>query len=187
MPTRVPSAKLKKAARLLLFKSHFKPGVKGWELSRALGEGYLDVIRALDSLLRQLGLRIIAVDEKGERLGLEGDGRRLRKALFLTVLDEPPTIQEAKTSGWRIDDLAILATSLLYLLSRGGKAKRRDLVELLKTKFRSPRLGYTVERLVKLGYLEEEEDTLAIGWRSKVEVDLNRLVGVYSQEDVSRN
>lgn len=175
MPARVPSAKIRRAARLLLFRSSAKPGVKGWELARALGDDYLEVVKALNSLLEPLGLEVVAVDEEGRRLRMEGD---LRRGLFLVVLREPPTIEEAKTSGWRIDDLAVLAASLLYLLARGGSAPRSELVGVLKAKFKGPRLSYALERLVRLGYLEEEGEQVKVGWRSRVEIDLEKLVGV---------
>jgi len=172
---RVPSAKLKRAARLLLFKSRARPGVRGWELARAVGEDYLEVVKALNSALDALGLEVVAVDEEGRRLKLEGD---LRRALFLVVLKEPPSIEEAKTSGWRIDDLAILSASLLYLISRGGSSTREELLSALRAKFRGPRLSYVLERLVRLGYLEERGDgAIAIGWRSRVEIDLDKLAG----------
>lgn len=175
MPARVPSAKLRRAARLLLFRSGARPGVKGWELARALGDDYLEVVKALNSLLEVLGLEVVAVDEEGRRLKMEGD---LRKAVFLVVLKEPPTIEEARTSGWRIDDLAVLAASLLYLLAKGGAAPRSELVSVLKSKFRGPRLSYALERLIRMGYLEEDGDSVKVGWRSRVEIDLDRLVGV---------
>ncbi|MEM1667317.1 MAG: hypothetical protein QXP94_05315 [Thermofilaceae archaeon] len=175
MPARVPSAKLKRAARLLFYRSGARPGVRGWELARALGEDYVEVVKALNSILEVLGLEAVAVDEEGRKLKLEGD---LRKALFLVVLKEPPSIEEAKTSGWRIDDLAVLSSSLLYLVARGGSAPRSELLNILKSKFKGPRLTYTFERLIRLGYLEEGEgDTVSIGWRARVEVDLDKLAG----------
>lgn len=175
MPARVPSAKLKRAARLLLFRSGARPGVRGWEMARALGDDYLEVIKALNSTLDMLGLEVVAVDEEGRRLKMEGD---LRKALFLVVLKEPPSVEEAKTSGWRIDDLAVLSASLLYLIARGGSAPRGELLGVLKARFKGPRLSYVFERLLRLGYLEEGEgDTVAIGWRARVEIDLEKLAG----------
>ncbi|MCS7105418.1 MAG: hypothetical protein NZ954_07665 [Thermofilaceae archaeon] len=175
MPARVPAAKLRKAARMLLYRSGARPGVKGWELAKSLGGDYLDAVLALNSVLELLGLEVIAVDEKGQRLNMEGD---LRKALFLVVLKENPTVEEAKTSGWRIDDLAVLSASLLYLLAKGGRAARNELLSVLKLKFKGPRLSYSLERLIRLGYLEEDGDQIQIGWRSRVEVDLDKLVGV---------
>ncbi|MEM1509129.1 MAG: hypothetical protein QW291_00345 [Thermofilaceae archaeon] len=174
MPARISSEKLRRAARLLLYRSRAKPGVRGWELARLLGKDYLDVVKALNMALDTLGLEVIAVDNEGKRLKLEND---LRGALFLVVLKEPLTVQEAKTVGWRIDDLAVLSASLLYLLAKGGKTPRGELVNMLKAKFRGPRLSYTLGRLLRLGYLEEEDEQIKIGWRSRVEVDLDKLVG----------
>lgn len=175
MPARVPAARLRRAARLLLYRSRAKPGVRGWELARALGEDYLEVIKALSSALELLGLEVVAIDEEGSRLRLEGD---LKRALFLVVLKEPPTVEEARTAGWRIDDLAVLAASLLYLLAKGGSASRSELLSALRAKFQGPRLSYAFERLIRLSYLEEEgDDRISIGWRSRVEVDLDKLLG----------
>jgi len=66
MPTRTPSELIKRAARLLLFRSGMKPGIKGWELARSLGKDYLQVIRALDERLAELGLKVVAVSQDGE-------------------------------------------------------------------------------------------------------------------------
>lgn len=174
MPARVPSEKLRRAARLLLYRSRAKPGVRGWELAKLIGKDYLDVVRALNTVLDTLGLEVIAVDDEGRRLELNGDPR---SALFLVVLKEPLTLQEARSVGWRVDDLAVLSASLLYLLAKGGKAPRGELVNVLKAKFRGPRLSYALDRLFRLGYLEEEDEQVKIGWRSRVEVSLDKLVG----------
>ncbi|HDD33935.1 MAG TPA: hypothetical protein ENG30_02155, partial [Thermofilaceae archaeon] len=64
----MPSVKLRKAARLLLYRSRSKPGIKGWELAKLLGKDYLEVIKALNNVLNVLGLEVIAVDGEGRRL-----------------------------------------------------------------------------------------------------------------------
>ncbi|RLE66162.1 MAG: hypothetical protein DRJ38_02370 [Thermoprotei archaeon] len=128
--------------------------------------------------METFGLTIKIVGENGEFLSLDSDKDSLRKALFITVLKEPPTLQELKTSGWRIDDIAMLSVSLLYLLSRGGKASRKELLNVLYSKFGKWRVNYVVERLIKLGYLEEEDENIVIGWRSKIEIDFNKLLGI---------
>jgi hypothetical protein len=56
---------VKKAAQLLLFRSHRIPGVKGWELKKALGEDYIEVIAVLNSMLDRLGSAKKSVDRKG--------------------------------------------------------------------------------------------------------------------------
>jgi len=178
IPARIPSAKIRKAARLLLFRSRGKPGVKGWELKKLLGEDYLEVVKALKNALEPFGLTVKVVGENGEALSFDEDKAVLRKALFVVVLKEPPTLQELKTSGWSIDDIAMLSVSLLYLLSRGGKASRKELLDILYSKFGKWRVNYVVERLIKLGYLEEEDENIVIGWRSKIEIDFNKILGI---------
>ncbi|RLG40796.1 MAG: hypothetical protein DRN78_05065 [Thermoproteota archaeon] len=176
MPTRTPSELIKRAARLLLFRSGMKPGIKGWELARSLGKDYLQVIRALDERLAELGLKVVAVSQDGEKISLS-EGKDLKKATFLVVLRGPVSVQEARTSGWRIDDLAMLSVSLLYLLAKNGSASYREILDVLRSKFKGPRVEYVLDRMIRMGYLEQEDDRLKIGWRSKVEIDLNKLMG----------
>ncbi len=177
MPVRAPSDLIKRAARLLLFRSGMKPGVKGWELAKTLGKDYIDVIKALNDRLDELGLEVIAVSDKGEKIKLEGS-KELRKAAFLVVLKGPVSLQEARTSGWRIDDLAMLSVSLLYLIAKDGSAPYKELLDVLKSKFKGPRVEYVLGRMLKMGYLEQEDDIIGIGWRSKVEIDLDRLASL---------
>ena len=180
MPARTPSDLIRRAARLLLFRSGMKPGVKGWELERSLGKDYLRVVRALDEKLAELGLKVVAVDQDGERVDLtRGGEKELRKATFLVVLRGPVSVQEARTSGWRIDDLAMLSVSLLYLLAKNGSAPYREVLDVLRSKFRGPRVEYVLGRMIRMGYLEREGDLLKVGWRSKVEIDLDKLVGEF--------
>ncbi|MCD6244051.1 MAG: hypothetical protein J7J65_02300 [Candidatus Korarchaeota archaeon] len=176
MPTRTPSELIKRAARLLLFRSGMKPGIKGWELARSLGKDYLQVIRALDERLAELGLKVVAVSQDGGKISLS-EGKDLKKATFLVVLRGPVSVQEARTSGWRIDDLAMLSVSLLYLLAKNGSASYREILDVLRSKFKGPRVEYVLDRMIRMGYLEQEDDRLKIGWRSKVEIDLNKLMG----------
>ncbi len=178
IPARIPSSKIRRAARAILFKSRSKPGVKGWELYRLLGEDFLEVVKALNNVLEPLGLTVKAVGEGGVTLSLDGEKRALKKAVFVAVLKEPPTLQELRTSGWRIDDVAILATSLLYLTSSNGRVHRKQLLDILHTKFDKRRVTYVLEKLLRMGYLEEEGENIVIGWRSKIEVDFEKLVGL---------
>ena len=41
--------KVKKAAQLLFFRQHRIPGVKGWELKKALGDDYMEGIGIISS------------------------------------------------------------------------------------------------------------------------------------------
>jgi len=181
MPARIPSAKIRKAARILLYRSRGKPGVKGWELRKFLGENFVEVVKALNDSLENFGITIKIVDENGKFLSFDEDKTALRKALFVPVLKEAPTLQELKTSGWRIDDIAILAVSLLYLLSRNSRAPRKQLLEILHSKFGKWRVGYVVEKLIKLGYLEEDNDDIVVGWRSRIEIDFKKLLGIKTE------
>ncbi|MCD6529949.1 hypothetical protein J7L06_06650, partial [Candidatus Bathyarchaeota archaeon] len=58
--------RVKKAAHLLFFKHHKKPGVWGWELKKAVGSDYLKVLDVLDDLLSSLDLRVNKVFETEE-------------------------------------------------------------------------------------------------------------------------
>ena len=55
--------KVKKAAHLLLHRRHRKPGVKGWELQRALGTDYPKVLKILNKYLRSLDLKVKTIFE----------------------------------------------------------------------------------------------------------------------------
>jgi hypothetical protein len=154
--------KIRKALRLLLFKQHRKPGIKERELKHSLGKNYLEIIDMLDSILSDLGLEVKKI-ENGEE-----------KRFFLT-LKEAPSLGEAKTSGWRIDDLAGLCAALAFILSRHGKAPFREVEELLRRKFPKWRVSYNLEKYVRMGYLEREKDALRIGWRAKAEIDMKIL------------
>ena len=66
--------KIKRAAQLLFYKRHMKPGVKGWELKNALGSDYLKVLKVLDNHLEKLDLQVKTViegEEPKEKLTLE--------------------------------------------------------------------------------------------------------------------
>ncbi len=175
----VPSEKVRRAARTLLFRSGLKPGVKGWELRKVVGNDYLEVVKALDERLTDLGLRVVAVGGDGDEVPIDPEREdELRKCTFLILMRGPVSVQEASTAGWRIDDLAMLSVALLYLISRGGRAGHRELLSLLRSRFRQPRVDYVLNRLIKMGYLEEEGNQILIGWRSRIEIDLKRLSGL---------
>ena len=178
-------AKIRRAARLVLFRSGGRPGVRGRVLKRALGRDYVNVLLALDRALEPLGLELRAVTREGERVRVER-GARLDDCWIVAVLREPPTLAEARASGWRVDDLAILAATLLMLVAKGGSAPRQQVVDVLRRKFRAWRVNYALDRFVKAGYLEEDGESLKIGWRARAEIDLEALVGVKKTGGVKR-
>ncbi len=162
--------KLMIAAAMLLFASHRRPGVRGWELKHRLGKNYMKVIDILNSRLSQLGLRIKTVfEEEGEE--------NLDRARFYVTLAHPLTMSDLVTAGWRIDEVAALAAALSVISSRGGKAPLRDVLEVLETKFPKWKAEAYLERAVRRGYINKtDDDILTIGWRTRVELDQKTLL-----------
>ncbi|MCC6013831.1 MAG: hypothetical protein LM593_05640 [Candidatus Verstraetearchaeota archaeon] len=158
------SRKLKKALQLLLFQHHHLPGVKGWELRKALGKDYLNIIRILNRKLEELGLEIKIIHE------LE-DENDFDKARFYVTFKSIPE----ELSSWRIDELAILAISIAIIATRNS-VKKQELQEILKEKFPDWKIDKVINMFIKKGYLEEKDDNLYIGWRTKAEVDIKKLV-----------
>jgi hypothetical protein len=167
--------KLKKAAQLLFFRQHRNPGVKGWELKRALGEDYLEVIAVLDAALEKLGMAVKRIEEEGgsseEGAGVEGAGAERDR--FMIVLKGPLL---EKASGERIDTIAMLSATLAYLMAKQGKAPRKAVEEFLGAKFPQQRVYFALDRFIKQGYLGEDEKALFIGWRTRAEVDRKTLM-----------
>jgi len=169
--------KIWKAARILLLSGYRRVGVRGWELKRILGPRYLDVIKILDEELDKIGLTVRAVSRSGEILSLDEPGK-LSKAIFIIVTKESPSLSEVRAAGWRIDDLAILAATIMYIVSRRGEAPRKDVENMLKEKFPQWKISFNLDRFIRYEYLEEEDNILRIGWRTKAEVNLQKLLGI---------
>lgn len=160
--------KLARASQLLLFKHHMQPGAKAWELKRALGKDYEQVLKLLDSELEKLGLEVIRVGE-GEASS-ESDRYYVR-------LRGHPKLTETRTFGWRIDDMAMLTVALAYILSRQGKAPLKEIERMLEEKFPRWRVESTIDRFIRRGYLsEDDEGMLYLGWRARAEVDQRSLL-----------
>ncbi len=168
--------KVKRAAQLLLFQRHTMPGVKGWELRRALGKDYMKVLDLLSAEFDKLGLTVKALSESGKSLEKLGEGE-LDKATFFVTLKEPVGKLEA-TAGFRIDDIAMLAATVAYIVSRHGKAPRKEVEELLAEKFPRWRIELGLDRFVRRGYLVEDGGVLSLSWRSRVEIDSKALLSL---------
>jgi hypothetical protein len=162
--------KLKKAAQLLFFRQHRNPGVKGWELKRALGEDYLDVLAVLNAALDKLGMEVKRIEEEG---GDSEEGDTAERDRFMIVLKGPLL---EKASGERIDTIAMLSATLAYIISKQGKAPRKAVEEFLGAKFPQQRVFFALDRFIKQGYLGEEDKVLYIGWRTRAEVDRKTLL-----------
>ncbi len=172
------SRKLRKAAQLLLFQHHRLPGAKGWELRKILGKDYLKIIKLLERRLDELGLEIKIVYEDGldHQSPTEED---LEQARFYVTCKSPLQIGEASLSGWRIDTLAVLAAALAYITSKQGKATKREVEDLLREKFPDWKINQDLNRFIRRGYLDEDEDgNLYIGWRTRAEIDRKTLVSI---------
>jgi hypothetical protein len=170
------TSKIKRATHLLFYKRHQKPGVKGWELRKALGSDYPKVLKIMDDYLKALDLQVKTVFEEGrevEKPSLE----QLDKARFYVTLRGELTPKETKIIGWRIDDLAGLAISISHIISNKGKAPRKEVEELLKDKLPGWKVGLNIDRYIRYGYLtQDESEQLYLDWRTRTEVDQKALI-----------
>ncbi|MEM4346584.1 MAG: hypothetical protein QXI02_06800 [Candidatus Caldarchaeum sp.] len=171
--------KISTAMAMLLFTSHRLPGVRGYELRRRIGKNYLKVLESLNHRLEPLGLRVKTLFETpSDKEPAEEDYDRAR--YFITLAD-PLSLSDIVAAGWRIDDLAVLSTSLAVLFSRGGRAPKKELIDLLESKLPKWRVEAALERFVRRGYLHDIGDgMLAVGWRALAEVDQKELIKAVS-------
>jgi hypothetical protein len=161
---------------LLFYKRHKKPGVKGWELRKALGSDYPKVLKLLDDYLKNLDLQVNTVFED-EKTPEKPSPEQLDRARFCITLRGEITPKEAKMVGWRIDDLAGLAITISYVISKRGKAPRKEVEELLRSKLPGWKVGVNVDRYIRYGYLaEDESEELYLDWRTRAEVDQKALI-----------
>lgn len=169
----VYAAKVKRAAHMLFFRRHMKPGVKGWELHKSLGADYPKVLDVLDDYLKNLDLQVKPIFEEGEKSkGEKPSPEDLDKSRYLVTLRGDLTPKEAKMIGWRIDDLAGLAVTIAYVISKKGKAPRKEMEDLLADKLPGWKVNLNIDRYIRYGYLTEDENAqLYLDWRTRAEVD----------------
>jgi len=167
---------IKRATHLLFYRHHRKPGVKGWELKKKLGSDYPKVLKVLDRHLKSLDLQVTTVFD-GEKPVEKPTLEQLNKARFFITLRGELTPKETKMMGWRIDDIAGLATSISYIISKKGKAPREEVEEILRNKLPGWRVSTNIERYIRYGYLAEDENKqLYLDWRTRAEIDQRALV-----------
>ena len=83
----------------------------------------------------------------------------------------------AKTIGWRIDDIAGLAVSVAYIISKQGKVPRQDIERVLSEKLPGWRVKLNIDRYIQQGYLgEDDQGVLFLNWRARAEIDSKKLV-----------
>jgi hypothetical protein len=168
--------KIKRAVHVLFYRKHRKPGVKGWELRKALGSDYPKVLKVLNKHLKPFDLQVKTVFE-GEKPPEKPTLDQLNKARFCVTLRGELTPKEAKMIGWRIDDLAGLAVTIAYIMSKKGKVTRKEVEELLRNKLPGWKVGINVDRYIRYGYLmQDENEHLYLDWRTHTEVDQKALI-----------
>jgi hypothetical protein len=173
----VYASKVKRATHMLFYRRHQKPGVKGWELHKALGVDYPKVLSILDDYLKSLDLQVKTVFEEEKTPSGKPSLEELNKARFYVTLRGELTPKESKMIGWRIDDLAGLAVTVSYIISKKGQAPRKDVEELLGEKLPGWKVGLNIDRYIRYGYLQQDDkEQLYLDWRTRAEVDEKALI-----------
>jgi hypothetical protein len=172
---RAYARKVKDAVQLLFFTHHRLPGVRGWELRKELGSDWSNVLDVLDKQLKPLDLQVTrAFDEPDV---VDPTNAQLQDARYYVTLRGTVDQKAAKTIGWRIDDIAGLAVSVAYLISKQGKAPRADVERVLEEKLPGWRVKLNVDRYIQQGYLgADEQGVMYLDWRSRAEIDTKKLV-----------
>jgi hypothetical protein len=162
---------------MLFYRRHLKPGVKGWELHKALGADYPKVLDILDDYLKSLDLQVKTVFEEEKTPAEKPSLDELDKARFYITLRGELTPKETKMIGWRIDDLAGLAVAIAYIISKKGQAPRKEVEELLSEKLPGWKVGLNIDRYIRYGYLLQDDNAqLYLDWRTRAEVDQKALI-----------
>lgn len=173
----VYASKMKRATHMLFYRRHQKPGVKGWELHKALGADYPKVLSILDGYLKSLDLKVKTVFQEKKTPTKKPSIEELDKARFYITLRGDLTPKETKMIGWRIDDLAGLAATIAYIISKKGQALRKDVEKMLSEKLPGWKVGLNLDRYIRYGYLQQDENgNLYLDWRTHAEVDEKTLI-----------
>jgi hypothetical protein len=171
--------KTRRAFQVLILQRGRNPGVKGWELRRYLGKDYKTTVEVLSDDLKALGLEVHQVP------GPEGTDDSTR---FLLRFRDSPTLTEAETAGFRIDDLAVLAATIALVNSKQGRISRKELESFLKGKFPRWRIDYSVDRYIKRGYLDiDDKELVRVGWRTRAEIDERSLMTLILAQGTQAN
>ena len=167
--------KLKDAVHLLFFTHHKLPGVRGWDLRKELGTEWQNIVEVLDKQLQPLDLKVTRVLEEPDLI--EPTGAQLQDARFYITMRGTVDQKTAKTIGWRIDDIAGLAVSVAYIISKQGKVPRQDIERVLSEKLPGWRVKLNIDRYIQQGYLgEDDQGVMFLNWRARAEIDSKKLV-----------
>ena len=171
----VYGSKVKRATQMLFYKRHQKPGVKGWELRKVLGSDYPKVLDLFDDYLKPLDLKVKTVFEE-EKAPEKPTLEELDRARFFVALRGDLSVKD-KLMGWRIDDLAGLAITIPFIISKKGQASRKDVEKLLSEKMPNWKVGLNIDRYIRYGYLTQDDNgQLFLDWRTRAEVDQKKLI-----------
>jgi hypothetical protein len=167
--------KLKRAAHMLFFKRGRIPGARSWELKNGLGKGYTKVLEQLDEDLKDLDLEVKKVEPQTLTDYKPADGEE--ESRYFVRLKGTLAPKEARMCGWRIDNLAALASALALIVSKQGKSERKELETVIGNKAGRWRAMTLMDTFLRSGYLEEDEEGLVnLGWRTRAELDLPSLM-----------
>jgi len=170
---------------MLFYKRHQKPGIKGWELRKSLGSDYPKVLNLLGDYLKSLDLQVKTVFEE-EKTPEKPTLEELDKARFYVALRGDLATKD-KLMGWRIDDLAGLAITISYIISKKGTASRKDVEKLLSEKMANWKVGINIERYIRYGYLGQDENgQMFLDWRTRAEVDQKALINMLLSSDTQK-
>jgi hypothetical protein len=168
---------MKRATHMLFYRRHQKPGVKGWELHKALGVDYPKVLEILDDYLKSLDLQVKFVFEEKKTPTKKPSIEELDRARFYITLRGDLTPKETKMIGWRIDDLAGLAVTIAHIISKKGQAPRKDVEKLLGEKLPGWKVGSNLDKYIRYGYLQQDDNyKLYLDWRTRAEVNEKALI-----------
>jgi hypothetical protein len=169
------SRKVKDAVHTLFFTHHRLPGVRGWELRKELGHDWQQIIEVLDEHLKPLDLQVTRVFDDPNIM--EPSSSQLGDARFYITMRGTVDQKTAKSIGWRIDDIAGLAVTIAYIISKQGKASRNEVEKILSEKIPGWRVKMNIDRYINQGYLGiDDRGTLFMDWRSRAEIDQKQLV-----------
>jgi hypothetical protein len=172
------SDKLKRAVHLLFFRRGKMPGAKEWELKEKVGKNYEQVLEQLNTILTDLDLEIKKVTEPSSGQMAENEGAlQMEEPRYYVTLKGSLGLKEAKMIGWRIDNLAALSGAIAYIVAKQGKAPREDVEKVVAQKYGRWKATTLVDIFLRAGYLEEDDaGVMALGWRTKSEVNLPALM-----------
>ena len=181
--TAIYMRKMRRAAKVLFYKRHRQPGVKGWELKRTLGNDFPRIVELLNHQLENIDLQVKIVYETPEEPEKPTE-EELERARFYITLKEPLRVSDMTMAGWRVDDVAVLVVTVAYIISKQGKSPRMEVEQILKDKFPKWRIERSLNRFIRMGYLNQDDSNiLYLDWRARAEIDQETLVNLILREE----